>query len=48
MGWAIGPAPVLLQQWIWTKVHPLITAAHLAGWLVRLVVCAAAFVLLVH
>jgi hypothetical protein len=31
---------------MWTKVHPQITATHLAGWLVRFVVCAAAVMLI--
>ena len=47
MVWAMGPLPILLQQLMWTKVHPQITAAHLAGWLVRFAVCAAAVMLIV-
>jgi Protein of unknown function (DUF1761) len=47
MVWAMGPLPILVQNLMWTKVHPQITAAHLAGWLVRLLVCAVAFMLLV-
>jgi hypothetical protein len=42
MVWAMGPLPILIQQWKWTKVHGLITTAHLAGWLVRLLGCAVA------
>jgi len=46
MAWAMGPLPILIQNLMWTKVHPQITAGHLAGWLVRLLVCAVAFMLL--
>lgn len=45
--WAMGPLPILVQNLMWTKVHPQITAAHLAGWLVRFLVCAVAVMLLV-
>ena len=47
MVWAMGPLPILIQQLMWTKVHPLITAAHLAGWLARFAVCAVAVMLVV-
>ena len=40
MVWAMGPLPILVQNLMWMKVHPHITLAHLAGWLVRLLVCA--------
>ncbi|HUK53959.1 MAG TPA: DUF1761 domain-containing protein [Candidatus Binatia bacterium] len=46
MVWAMGPVPILIQNLLWTKIHPLITLAHLSGWLVRFLVCAGAFVLL--
>lgn len=46
MGWAMGPLPILVQNLMWTKVHHLITVAHLLGWLVRLAVCGVAFMLL--
>lgn len=39
-GWAMGPLPILIQNALWTKVHPLITVAHVAGWLVRFLVYA--------
>jgi len=42
MVWAMGPLPILIQNLMWTKVHPQITAAHLAGWLVRFILCAVA------
>jgi Protein of unknown function (DUF1761) len=47
MVWAMGPLPILIQNWMWMKVHPHITVAHLAGWLARLMVCAVAVMLMV-
>jgi hypothetical protein len=44
--WAMGPFPILIQNGMWMKVHPQITAAHLTGWLARLAVCAAAVMLI--
>ncbi len=46
-GWAMGPLPILIQNAIWTKVHPLITMAHVAGWLVRFLVYAVSVRLLI-
>ncbi len=40
--WAMGPLPILVQNGMWMKIHPQVTGAHLTGWLVRLLICAAA------
>jgi hypothetical protein len=45
-GWAMGPLPILIQNGLWTKIHPQITVAHSAGWLVRFLVYAVAVKLL--
>lgn len=45
--WAMGPLPILVQNAMWTKIHPQITAAHVAGWLVRFLVYAVAVRLLI-
>jgi len=46
-GWAMGALPILLQNGIWMKIHPHITAAHSVGWLVRFLVYAVAVKLLI-
>jgi len=40
--WLIGPIPLLVVQQLFVRIHPLVTASHLAGWLVKLLACAAA------
>jgi hypothetical protein len=38
--WLAGPAVVLWQMVLWTKLHPLIGASQSLGWLVRFCVTA--------
>ncbi|HEY2662159.1 MAG TPA: hypothetical protein VGI79_20735 [Caulobacteraceae bacterium] len=38
--WLAGPAVVLAQMVIWTKLHPLVGLSHALGWLTRLIVTA--------
>lgn len=45
-GWAMGPLPILIQNFLWMKIHPHITLAHVTGWLVRFLVYAVAVMLL--
>jgi hypothetical protein len=33
--WLAGPAVVLIQMAIWTRLHPLVALSHALGWLVR-------------
>jgi hypothetical protein len=40
--WLVGPLPLLLTQAAFIKIHHLNTLASLAGWLVRLMLFAAA------
>ena len=42
MIWLIGPLPLLLANALFIKIDPMVTASHAAGWLVKLLVCAAA------
>ena len=42
MIWLIGPLPLLLGNALFIKLDPLVTASHAAGWLVKLVLVAAA------
>ncbi|HEV2866059.1 MAG TPA: hypothetical protein VGX37_06055 [Allosphingosinicella sp.] len=46
MVWLIGPLPLLLANFLFIKIDPLVTASHSAGWLVKLLLCGAAAALL--
>lgn len=39
--WLMGPMPVLVGNYLFVKLHPLILFAHLLGWLVKLLAAAA-------
>jgi hypothetical protein len=40
--WLIGPLPILITQYLFVRMHALVTASHAAGWLAKLLACAAA------
>lgn len=40
--WAIAPLPLLITNALFIKLHPLTVVAHALGWLVKLLVAAAA------
>jgi hypothetical protein len=40
--WAIVPLPLLITNALFIKLHPLTVVAHALGWLVKLLVAAAA------
>jgi len=40
--WAIAPLPLLITNALYIKLHPLTVVAHALGWLVKLLVAAAA------
>ena len=42
MIWLIGPLPLLLANALFIKIDYLVTASHAAGWLVKLLLIAAA------
>jgi intracellular septation protein A len=42
MIWLIGPLPLLLANALFIKIDHLVTASHAAGWLVKLLLIAAA------
>ena len=42
MIWLIGPLPMLLANALFIKIDHLVTASHAAGWLVKLLLIAAA------
>lgn len=42
-----GPIPLLWQNGLWIKMHPLVLSSHAAGWLARLVITAFACSLLI-
>ena len=42
MIWLIGPLPLLLGNALFIKIDHLVTASHAAGWLVKLLLIAAA------
>lgn len=44
--WAMIPLPLLVGNYLFIKLHPLILLAHALGWLAKLAACAAAAVLL--
>ena len=40
--WAIAPLPILVGNFLFLQMHPRILVAHSLGWLVKLLLCAAA------
>lgn len=42
MLWGAGPLPLLVVNQFFFRLHPLVTAAHVAGWLVKAFVAALA------
>ncbi|MGB9402068.1 MAG: hypothetical protein WCA98_00915 [Candidatus Acidiferrales bacterium] len=40
--WLIGPLPMLITNALFIKLHPALTASYSFGWLVKLVIAAAA------
>lgn len=40
LAWLAGPLPLLLGNHLFIKLDPAVTAAHAAGWLVKLVLIA--------
>ena len=40
--WVIAPLPLLITNALWIKLDPAITVTHAAGWLMRLLLVAAA------
>ena len=41
--WAIAVAPIHITNFVFMKLHPAVLVSHLLGWLVRLVIFAATF-----
>jgi Protein of unknown function (DUF1761) len=39
--WLMAPVPMLVGQYLFMKLHPLVTTGHAVGWLAKLVVSAA-------
>ena len=39
MIWAIAPVPLLLANSLFIKLDPMVTVSHVAGWLVKLLLC---------
>ena len=39
--WVMIPLPLMLTNAVFIKLHPVVTASHLTGWLVKLIVAAA-------
>lgn len=44
--WIIVPLPLLINNGLWMKIHPAVTASHATGWLVKLLLAAGAVTLL--
>jgi hypothetical protein len=44
--WLTAALPMLVMNYFFIKTHPLVTVAHSLGWLVKLLLCAAAVALL--
>jgi hypothetical protein len=38
--WLAAALPILVQDWIWMKLDPMVLGAHAAGWLARFLVTA--------
>ena len=47
MIWLIAPLPLLITNSLFIKIDPLVTAAHAAGWLVKLLLIAIATAILI-
>ena len=47
MVWLIAPLPLLVANALFIKIDPLVTASHASGWLVKLLLIAAATAVLV-
>jgi hypothetical protein len=43
--WLMVALPLLLMNYLFIKTHVLVTVAHSLGWLVKLLLCAAAVAL---
>ena len=39
--WVAAVIPMIAQNTLWMKLHPLVSASHATGWLVRFVITAA-------
>lgn len=40
--WLAASVPMLIQNGVWMKLHPLVLASHAVGWLARFVITALA------
>ena len=47
MIWLIAPLPLLITNSLFIKIDPLVTVAHAAGWLVKLLLIAIATAILI-
>lgn len=47
MIWLIAPLPLLVTNALFIKINPLVTASHAAGWLVKLLLIAAATAIII-
>jgi hypothetical protein len=47
MIWLIAPLPLLVTNSLFIKIDPLVTASHAVGWLVKLLLIAAATALII-
>jgi hypothetical protein len=45
--WLIGPLPLTVVNALWIKFAPAIAASHALGWLVKLMIAAITFVLII-
>lgn len=43
--WVAGPLPLVATNHFFFKLHPAITATHIAGWLVKFLACAAGVII---
>jgi hypothetical protein len=46
--WLIGPLPLILTNAAWMKLHRVFVASYAAGWLVKLLIVAAAVAWFLH
>jgi hypothetical protein len=46
--WLIGPLPLILTNAAWMKLHRVFVTAYAAGWLVKLLIVAAAVAWFLH
>jgi hypothetical protein len=42
LAWLMVPVPMLITNFLFIKMHALVTTAHTLGWLAKLLLCAAA------